>query len=233
MVPNKLVVTPLASMDTSWVRLWMPEMNLWYLRFSGFQSHHGCHQLCLPDWEREFLVPAQWTQEPAFQQPLKHLIVVYPFFYVRSCSFSVLFISFFFFLLGTGLFFPFLLPSVLWETLHKRDMDFLAPASSASMKMTKICIFKIIQKINVCNSLALCCGYREKLLCESCGVCCQFAVLFVCSYKNLFLLCVHCLCQSFAIILQEDTMEVDEFMKEAAVMKEIKHPNLVQLLGKW
>ena len=26
-------------------------------------------------------------------------------------------------------------------------------------------------------------------------------------------------------------MEVDEFLKEAAVMKEIKHPNLVQLLG--
>lgn len=31
---------------------------------------------------------------------------------------------------------------------------------------------------------------------------------------------------------QEDTMEVEEFLKEAAVMKEIKHPNLVQLLGK-
>lgn len=31
--------------------------------------------------------------------------------------------------------------------------------------------------------------------------------------------------------LQEDTMEVEEFLKEAAVMKEIKHPNLVQLLG--
>ncbi|KAG8509478.1 Tyrosine-protein kinase ABL1 [Galemys pyrenaicus] len=30
---------------------------------------------------------------------------------------------------------------------------------------------------------------------------------------------------------QEDTMEVEEFLKEAAVMKEIKHPNLVQLLG--
>ena len=30
---------------------------------------------------------------------------------------------------------------------------------------------------------------------------------------------------------QEDTMEVDEFLKEAAVMKEIKHPNLVHLLG--
>lgn len=29
---------------------------------------------------------------------------------------------------------------------------------------------------------------------------------------------------------QEDTMEVEEFLKEAAVMKEIKHPNLVQLL---
>ncbi|XP_060088481.1 tyrosine-protein kinase ABL2 isoform X1 [Heteronotia binoei] len=31
--------------------------------------------------------------------------------------------------------------------------------------------------------------------------------------------------------LKEDTMEVDEFLKEASVMKEIKHPNLVQLLG--
>lgn len=26
-------------------------------------------------------------------------------------------------------------------------------------------------------------------------------------------------------------MEVEEFLKEASVMKEIKHPNLVQLLG--
>lgn len=34
----------------------------------------------------------------------------------------------------------------------------------------------------------------------------------------------------FALV-QEDTMEVEEFLKEAAVMKEIKHPNLVQLLG--
>lgn len=33
------------------------------------------------------------------------------------------------------------------------------------------------------------------------------------------------------MFLQEDTMEVEEFLKEAAVMKEIKHPNLVQLLG--
>lgn len=35
-----------------------------------------------------------------------------------------------------------------------------------------------------------------------------------------------------SLLLQEDTMEVEEFLKEAAVMKEIKHPNLVQLLGK-
>lgn len=49
--------------------------------------------------------------------------------------------------------------------------------------------------------------------------------------KKLFLLCARCPCQSFAIVLQEDTMEVEEFLKEAAVMKEIKHPNLVQLLG--
>jgi len=26
-------------------------------------------------------------------------------------------------------------------------------------------------------------------------------------------------------------MEIEEFLKEAAVMKEVKHPNLVQLLG--
>ncbi|KAL9988309.1 hypothetical protein ACROYT_G002742 [Oculina patagonica] len=31
--------------------------------------------------------------------------------------------------------------------------------------------------------------------------------------------------------LREETMEVDEFLKEASVMKEIKHPKLVQLLG--
>ena len=28
-------------------------------------------------------------------------------------------------------------------------------------------------------------------------------------------------------------MEVEEFLKEAAVMKEVKHPNLVQLLGQF
>ncbi|XP_073412031.1 tyrosine-protein kinase ABL1 isoform X2 [Dendrobates tinctorius] len=31
--------------------------------------------------------------------------------------------------------------------------------------------------------------------------------------------------------LKANTMEVEEFLKEAAVMKEVKHPNLVQLLG--
>ncbi|MBW00012.1 Tyrosine-protein kinase ABL1, partial [Eschrichtius robustus] len=35
----------------------------------------------------------------------------------------------------------------------------------------------------------------------------------------------------FVLTIREDTMEVEEFLKEAAVMKEIKHPNLVQLLG--
>lgn len=28
-------------------------------------------------------------------------------------------------------------------------------------------------------------------------------------------------------------MEVEEFLKEASVMKEVKHPNLVQLLGQY
>ncbi|XP_070532461.1 tyrosine-protein kinase ABL1-like isoform X2 [Ptychodera flava] len=31
--------------------------------------------------------------------------------------------------------------------------------------------------------------------------------------------------------LKEETMQVEEFLKEASVMKEIRHPNLVQLLG--
>ncbi|XP_056460276.1 tyrosine-protein kinase ABL2-like [Gadus chalcogrammus] len=31
--------------------------------------------------------------------------------------------------------------------------------------------------------------------------------------------------------IKEDTMEVEELLKEAALMKEVKHPNLVQLLG--
>jgi len=31
--------------------------------------------------------------------------------------------------------------------------------------------------------------------------------------------------------LQEDTMKLSDFLEEAAIMKEMKHPNLVQLLG--
>ena len=30
---------------------------------------------------------------------------------------------------------------------------------------------------------------------------------------------------------QEDTMALKDFLEEAAIMKEMKHPNLVQLLG--
>lgn len=37
----------------------------------------------------------------------------------------------------------------------------------------------------------------------------------------------------YCFISKEDTMEVEEFLKEAAVMKEVKHPNLVQLLGEF
>jgi hypothetical protein len=33
------------------------------------------------------------------------------------------------------------------------------------------------------------------------------------------------------IISQEDTMALKDFLEEAAIMKEMKHPNLVQLLG--
>ena len=32
--------------------------------------------------------------------------------------------------------------------------------------------------------------------------------------------------------LKEDTMALKDFLEEAAIMKEMKHPNLVQLLGK-
>ena len=33
-------------------------------------------------------------------------------------------------------------------------------------------------------------------------------------------------------ILQEDTMKLSDFLEEAAIMKEMKHPNLVQVTGK-
>ena len=32
--------------------------------------------------------------------------------------------------------------------------------------------------------------------------------------------------------LKEDTMALKDFLEEACIMKEMKHPNLVQLLGK-
>lgn len=34
-------------------------------------------------------------------------------------------------------------------------------------------------------------------------------------------------------VLQEDTMALKDFLEEAAIMKEMKHPNLVQLLGEF
>ena len=33
------------------------------------------------------------------------------------------------------------------------------------------------------------------------------------------------------MLLQEDTMKLSDFLEEAAIMKEMRHPNLVQLLG--
>ena len=35
----------------------------------------------------------------------------------------------------------------------------------------------------------------------------------------------------FFCVLQEDTMDLKDFLEEAAIMKEMKHANLVQLLG--
>ena len=32
-------------------------------------------------------------------------------------------------------------------------------------------------------------------------------------------------------VFQEDTMKLSDFLEEASIMKEMKHPNLVQLLG--
>ena len=31
------------------------------------------------------------------------------------------------------------------------------------------------------------------------------------------------------LLLQEDTMKLSDFLEEAAIMKEMKHPNLVQV----
>lgn len=33
--------------------------------------------------------------------------------------------------------------------------------------------------------------------------------------------------------LKEDTMALKDFLEEAAIMKEMKHPNLVQLIGEF
>ncbi len=38
--------------------------------------------------------------------------------------------------------------------------------------------------------------------------------------------------ECFLYFSQEENMKVEEFLSEAGVMKSIKHPNLVQLLGK-
>ena len=45
------------------------------------------------------------------------------------------------------------------------------------------------------------------------------------------------LLSSFALfftfsVLQEDTMKLSDFLEEAAIMKEMKHPNLVQVNSK-
>ena len=35
----------------------------------------------------------------------------------------------------------------------------------------------------------------------------------------------------FYLVIQEDTMDLKDFLEEASLMKGMKHPNLVQLLG--
>ena len=98
--------------------------------------------------EGGFLAPTQWNRGAAFQQLLKHLIVTYPSFYVILVSF--LFCTFYFtlsfLLLGTSTFFLFNSWVILWEALHKRDMDFFAPKSSVRIRMIKIHVFLILQK---------------------------------------------------------------------------------------
>jgi hypothetical protein len=51
------------------------------------------------------------------------------------------------------------------------------------------------------------------------------ALNFVCPvYVNL-------VAHDFQCVMQEDTMDLKDFLEEAAIMKEMKHANLVQLLG--
>jgi len=55
-------------------------------------------------------------------------------------------------------------------------------------------------------------------------------MLFYCS-NSFFVNSQHFFNEINLIILQEDTMALKDFLEEAAIMKEMKHPNLVQLLG--
>lgn len=61
---------------------------------SGFRWWSGCHRPQPPIWKGGFLAPTQLNCGPTFQQLLKHLIVAYSSFYVRSCFFSFLYFLF-------------------------------------------------------------------------------------------------------------------------------------------
>ena len=41
------------------------------------------------------------------------------------------------------------------------------------------------------------------------------------------------LIKMFVVLLQEDTMKLSDFLEEAAIMKEMKHPNLVQVTNNY
>lgn len=93
----------------------------------GAQLQRGCHQSSLPLWVGggDFLLLPSETGGPAFPQLLEHLIVAD--LSVHSCFFSFLYFVFrviFFFSVRNKHIFPF---QLLWEALHKRDMDFLVP----------------------------------------------------------------------------------------------------------
>lgn len=118
----------------------MPEMNLWNLGLSVTQWLPSA----VPPWLREGIscsCPVNpraciSAASQAFDCGISFLL----------CSFLFLFCTFyfmlsFFFPVRNKLVFPFQLVSDLWESLHKRDMDFLAPESSASIRITKIFFF--------------------------------------------------------------------------------------------
>ena len=52
-----------------------------------------------------------------------------------------------------------------------------------------------------------------------------------CYYDSIHPLATFALVFTFCV-LQEDTMKLSDFLEEAAIMKEMKHPNLVQVNGK-